>query len=277
MGTMRDTLTEGGEGALHLGPERARVFADLSAEQKGHQYKATLGSRDAELWFKMSVEDTMRIIKEDHFRETMQEEMLLLQGTDAIMQALENDACTGDLIYDEDRDHTDSNTPFDVQDHDTFVKSYGISIIEVHEMQNDVHHNTVVDSTADYHDRDSILFRQHEEMVYKVRITPTGVTEGERGFEQTKRCYLTEVIPFFKTLKEHFAGVQTALFKEVKVMEEIFDQMNDEVDQNTVWICQKSQEISQKRTRERMSDQEAKEIKAEAREIMPQPSTVNCS
>ncbi|GJS15219.1 hypothetical protein Tco_0409691 [Tanacetum coccineum] len=44
-----------------------------------------------------------------------------------------------------------------------------------------------------------------------------------------------------------------------------------------VWICQISQEISQKRTRERMSDQEAKEIKAEAREIMPQPSTVNCS
>ncbi|GKF88219.1 hypothetical protein Tco_0259096, partial [Tanacetum coccineum] len=44
-----------------------------------------------------------------------------------------------------------------------------------------------------------------------------------------------------------------------------------------VWICQISQEISQKRTRERMSDQEAKEIKAEAREIMPQPSSVNCS
>ncbi|GJT78115.1 retrovirus-related pol polyprotein from transposon TNT 1-94 [Tanacetum coccineum] len=68
----------------------------------------------------------------------------------------------------------------------------------------------------------------------KNRITPTGVIEGERGFEQTKRCYLTEVIPFFKTLKEHFTGVQTALFKEIKVMEEIFDQMNDEVDQNTV-------------------------------------------
>ncbi|GJU22365.1 hypothetical protein Tco_1155707 [Tanacetum coccineum] len=41
-----------------------------------------------------------------------------------------------------------------------------------------------------------------------------------------------------------------------------------------VWICQISQENSQKRTRERMSDQEAKEIKAEAREIMPQPSTL---
>ncbi|GJX75243.1 hypothetical protein Tco_0313838 [Tanacetum coccineum] len=41
-----------------------------------------------------------------------------------------------------------------------------------------------------------------------------------------------------------------------------------------VWICQISQENSQKRTRERMSDQEAKEIKAEAREIHAQPSTV---
>ncbi|GJW77453.1 integrase, catalytic region, zinc finger, CCHC-type containing protein [Tanacetum coccineum] len=69
------------------------------------------------------------------------------------------------------------------------------------------------------------------------RILPTKsqvVTEGERGFEQTERCYLTEVIPFFKTLKEHFVGVQTALFKEVKEMEEIFDQMNNEVDKNTV-------------------------------------------
>ncbi|GJY54774.1 integrase, catalytic region, zinc finger, CCHC-type containing protein [Tanacetum coccineum] len=68
----------------------------------------------------------------------------------------------------------------------------------------------------------------------KKRITPTCVTEGERGFEQTKRCYLTEVIPFFKTLKQHFEGVQKALFKEVKEMEEIFDQMSAEVDQNTV-------------------------------------------
>ncbi|GJU44280.1 retrovirus-related pol polyprotein from transposon TNT 1-94 [Tanacetum coccineum] len=41
MGTMRDTLTEGGEGALHLGPEHARVFADLSAEQKD-RYKADI-------------------------------------------------------------------------------------------------------------------------------------------------------------------------------------------------------------------------------------------
>ncbi|GJY82227.1 reverse transcriptase domain-containing protein [Tanacetum coccineum] len=40
----------------------------------------------------------------------------------------------------------------------------------------------------------------------------------------------------------------------------------------------KNHKNGQKRTRERMSDQEAKKkIEAEAREIMPQPSTVNCS
>ncbi|GJX95163.1 hypothetical protein Tco_0349749 [Tanacetum coccineum] len=35
-------------------------------------------------------------------------------------------------------------------------------------------------------------------------------------------------------------------------------------------ITENSQETRQKRTRERMSDQEAKDLKAEAREIMPQ-------
>ncbi|GJV88007.1 hypothetical protein Tco_1531945 [Tanacetum coccineum] len=65
-------------------------------------------------------------------------------------------------------------------------------------------------------------------------ITPTGLTEWERGFEQTKECYLTEVIPFFKTLKEHFEGIQKALTKEIKEMKEIFDELEAEVDQDVV-------------------------------------------
>ncbi|GJV11389.1 hypothetical protein Tco_1352930 [Tanacetum coccineum] len=56
----------------------------------------------------------------------------------------------------------------------------------------------------------------------------------ERGFEQTKACYLTEVIPFFKTIKEHFEGIQKALINEIKEMKEVFDQMEAEVDQNAV-------------------------------------------
>nr|GEU99285.1 retrovirus-related Pol polyprotein from transposon TNT 1-94 [Tanacetum cinerariifolium] len=69
------------------------------------------------------------------------------------------------------------------------------------------------------------------EKTCKKRITPTGLTEGERGFEQTKECYLTKVITFFKMLKEHFEGIQKALTKEMKA---IFDELEAEVDQNAV-------------------------------------------
>nr|GEY34160.1 retrovirus-related Pol polyprotein from transposon TNT 1-94 [Tanacetum cinerariifolium] len=70
--------------------------------------------------------------------------------------------------------------------------------------------------------------------VCKKRITPTGLTEGEMGFEQTKECYLTEVIPFFKTLKEHFKGIQKALTKEIKEMKDVFEELKAEVAQNVV-------------------------------------------
>ncbi|GKD98872.1 putative ribonuclease H-like domain-containing protein, partial [Tanacetum coccineum] len=73
-------------------------------------------------------------------------------------------------------------------------------------------------------------------------FTPTGLTEGERGFEQTKECYLTEVILFIKTLKEHFEGVQKALTKEMK---DIFEELEAEVDQNVV--NRKHDEIERKK------------------------------
>nr|GEY42630.1 integrase, catalytic region, zinc finger, CCHC-type, peptidase aspartic, catalytic [Tanacetum cinerariifolium] len=81
--------------------------------------------------------------------------------------------------------------------------------------------------------------------IYKdQRITPTGITEGERGFEQTKCCYLTEVIPFFKLLKEHFERVQKTLVTEVKEMKEIFKSMEAKVDQNAIDL--RSGEIERK-------------------------------
>ncbi|GJT47153.1 hypothetical protein Tco_0955868 [Tanacetum coccineum] len=41
MGTFRETLVEGNEGPLHLGPERARVYSDLSPEDK-ERYNADI-------------------------------------------------------------------------------------------------------------------------------------------------------------------------------------------------------------------------------------------
>nr|GEV27738.1 reverse transcriptase domain-containing protein [Tanacetum cinerariifolium] len=68
----------------------------------------------------------------------------------------------------------------------------------------------------------------------KNRITPTGLTEGERDFEQTKECYLKEVIPFFKTLKDNFEGIQKALTKELKEMKDVFEELEAEVAHNVV-------------------------------------------
>ncbi|GJS27115.1 retrovirus-related pol polyprotein from transposon TNT 1-94 [Tanacetum coccineum] len=82
------------------------------------------------------------------------------------------------------------------------------------------------------------------EKTCKKRITPTGITEGEMGFEQTKRCYLTEVIPFFNLLKEHFERIQKYLVNEVRAMKAVFENLEAEVDQNEIDL--KSGEIERK-------------------------------
>jgi hypothetical protein len=70
----------------------------------------------------------------------------------------------------------------------------------------------------------------------KKRITPTGITEGERGFELTKECYLTEVIPFFKLIKEHFEGLQQSLEIEVKEMKEVFKNVENDGKQIAIYL-----------------------------------------
>ncbi|GJX01293.1 hypothetical protein Tco_0185206 [Tanacetum coccineum] len=87
------------------------------------------------------------------------------------------------------------------------------------------------------------LFLEFEQTCEK-RITPTGLTEGERGFEQTKKCYLTEVIPFFKTIKENFEGTQKALKKEVKQTSDAWDELEAELNEHVV--ARKHDEIVQK-------------------------------
>nr|GEU93787.1 uncharacterized mitochondrial protein AtMg00810-like [Tanacetum cinerariifolium] len=87
------------------------------------------------------------------------------------------------------------------------------------------------------------LFSEFENTCKK-RITPTSLIEGERGFEQIKEYYLTKVIPFFKTLKEHFEDIQKALTTKIKEMKTIFDELEAEVDQNVV--NRKCEEVERK-------------------------------
>nr|GEX42358.1 retrovirus-related Pol polyprotein from transposon TNT 1-94 [Tanacetum cinerariifolium] len=49
-----------------------------------------------------------------------------------------------------------------------------------------------------------------------------------------KACYLQEVIPFFKTLKDNFEGIQKALTKEVKEIKDVFEELEAEVAQFAV-------------------------------------------
>ncbi|GKC62973.1 retrovirus-related pol polyprotein from transposon TNT 1-94 [Tanacetum coccineum] len=62
----------------------------------------------------------------------------------------------GDPIYDEAGPLYDSNTPFEVQGHDTF-EDHMDEYHEIHEMQSDVQHNYVVDFDADYTSDSNII------------------------------------------------------------------------------------------------------------------------
>ncbi|GJT35549.1 hypothetical protein Tco_0925968 [Tanacetum coccineum] len=81
-------------------------------------------------------------------------------------------------IYDEVGLSYDSNTPFEVQDHDTFVDHMD-EYHEVHEMQNDVQYNYVVDFDAEYaSDSNIILYNQYmednEEHVVQSNVSSVG-------------------------------------------------------------------------------------------------------
>ncbi|GJT56270.1 retrovirus-related pol polyprotein from transposon TNT 1-94 [Tanacetum coccineum] len=261
MGTFIQTPAEETEGALQLGPERARVFTDLSAEEK-ERYKADIRAtnillqaelerfitevklnRDAELcsrypwkiqWnnqeepfqrnnargnvvagnaggqnrggnvnpgqakpikcyncnglghIARECPRPKRLQDSDYFKDKMllmqaqengavldEEQLLFLAGEqvtnfdDDVDDPNEKDLALNtmfmvnlsseDPIYDEVGPSYDSNTPFEVQDHDTFVDHMD-EYHKVHEMQNDVQHNYVVDSDAEYTSDSKILF-----------------------------------------------------------------------------------------------------------------------
>nr|GEU69320.1 retrovirus-related Pol polyprotein from transposon TNT 1-94 [Tanacetum cinerariifolium] len=65
----------------------------------------------------------------------------------------------------------------------------------------------------------------------KRELHQLGSLRGERGFEQTKECYLKEVIPFFKTPKENFEGIQKALTTKIRERKDVFEELEAEVAQ----------------------------------------------
>ncbi|GJS82132.1 copia protein [Tanacetum coccineum] len=97
------------------------------------------------------------------------------------------------------------------------------------------HARPVVHDSEDTRDMAEITRKRMMEKMQSPQCVENKVLQkGKEVLNNKKECYLTGSYSIFQLLKKHFAGVQTALFKEVKVMEEIFDQMSDEVDQNVM-------------------------------------------
>ncbi|GJZ65824.1 hypothetical protein Tco_0622520 [Tanacetum coccineum] len=67
----------------------------------------------------------------------------------------------------------------------------------------------------------------------KMELHQRGSLKGI-GVLNNPRMLPSEVIPFFKTLQEHFEGIQKALTKEVKEMSDAFDELEAELDQSII-------------------------------------------
>nr|GFC61748.1 hypothetical protein [Tanacetum cinerariifolium] len=70
------------------------------------------------------------------------------------------------------------------------------------------------------------------DMLVKERTTATAIMEGTWGFEHTKACFLDDIIPFVKALKELFTSFDQCLIDEVTKVQHVFKQMELAVEQH---------------------------------------------
>ncbi|GJT48595.1 hypothetical protein Tco_0974752 [Tanacetum coccineum] len=67
--------------------------------------------------------------------------------------------------------------------------------------------------------------------VVKKRTISDAITAVAWGFEHTKACFLTEIIPFLKVLKDTFNAFDKTLLDEITEVQTIFNQMEAAIDQ----------------------------------------------
>nr|GEW68610.1 hypothetical protein [Tanacetum cinerariifolium] len=67
--------------------------------------------------------------------------------------------------------------------------------------------------------------------VVKKRLTADAITTGSWGFEHTKECFVIEIIPFLKVLKDTFNAFDKTLLDEIIEVQTVFNQIEAVVDQ----------------------------------------------
>nr|GEZ60027.1 retrovirus-related Pol polyprotein from transposon TNT 1-94 [Tanacetum cinerariifolium] len=167
MGTFRETITEGEEGALHLGPDRARVYSNLSPEAK-ESCALTLNTSviTKEKTFTITMSGSQDNAVDEDVDEPPVQDLAL--NVDNVFQADECDAFDSDVdeaptvqtmlmanissaypVYDEVGPSYDSDLLSEVYDHDNY-QDVVCEHHEVHEMHDDVQPNCVVNSDVEY-------------------------------------------------------------------------------------------------------------------------------
>nr|GEX35837.1 hypothetical protein [Tanacetum cinerariifolium] len=104
----------------------------------------------------------------------------------------------------------------------TRAKQVQPALYNGHEIIKDNHKSTIVHHTEDTLEIAEITRKKMNDKMND----PECVTR--------KACYLQEVIPFFKTLKDIFEGIQKVLTKEVKETKDVFEELEAEVAQYAV-------------------------------------------
>nr|GEU49476.1 putative reverse transcriptase domain-containing protein [Tanacetum cinerariifolium] len=189
VGTFRETLNEGEEGALHLGPERPRVYSDLSSEEK-ERYNVEIQATNIllqglpkdiytlinhytdakDIWdnVKMLLAGS-ELTKEDQESQLValdEERLLFIAGGqdnadeyDAFDSNVDDaptsqtmfmvNLSSADPVYDEAGPSYDSDILYKVHDHDNYQDAI-CELHVVHEMHDNVQPNHVVVSDAEY-------------------------------------------------------------------------------------------------------------------------------
>nr|GEV52315.1 retrotransposon protein, putative, unclassified [Tanacetum cinerariifolium] len=146
LGIFRETLVEGDEGALHLGPERPRVYSDLSPKEKERtevgiliQVKKGRLSATTAMENKVALDEEQLLFiagGQDNVDDDVDEQSVqdLALNVDNVFQADECDAFDSDV------------------DEDAVCELRG-----VHEIHNHVQSNCIVDSNAEYTSDSNII------------------------------------------------------------------------------------------------------------------------
>ncbi|GKA06665.1 hypothetical protein Tco_0685889 [Tanacetum coccineum] len=118
--------------------------------------------------------------------------------------------------------------------------------------------------------------------VVKKRTTSDAITAGAWGFEHTKACFVTEIIPFLKVLKDTFNAFDKTLLDEITEVQTVFNQMEAAVDQcsvdkNTFEIEKKELKLENERLLEHIICQDVVNIVMHADvkfdNVLPVPNT----